>query len=228
MGAHSTDSLARRQNGRRCSIYPKTLQVICDSATNTILSSIGDPEELLGCLRAELDVPGAWYRGIHPDDRAQIEVFCANSVEDRRSYEIAYRRLADRGELRWLHEIAEFEVDQTTESTYRVTIIDITQSVSWAKGAVASHRLDQAIQLIAEEMSRPLNDISGYGDMLARHLSGQGDDVGSDYAVGVREGVQQIRDFLEGLAHHIPADELEEVELANDVRSLLTKMKLNK
>lgn len=56
---------------------------------------------------------------------------------------------------------------------------------------------------VIESMTDHLNDVtrtmSGYAGMLERHLSIQDDTVGSEYAIGVRSGLEQLQTLL----HHL-------------------------
>lgn len=56
---------------------------------------------------------------------------------------------------------------------------------------------------IIKAMTDHLNDVtrtmSGYAGMLERHLSIQDDTIGSEYAVGVRGGIEQLHNLL----HHL-------------------------
>ncbi len=54
-------------------------------------------------------------------------------------------------------------------------------------------------RIVLEDISHPMNKISNFGEMLERHLSTQGDDVGSDFAVGLREGLQELDGLVERL-----------------------------
>lgn len=69
--------------------------------------------------------------------------------------------------------------------------------------------VEEALELLSlkndviKAMTDHLNDVtrtmSGYAGMLERHLSIQDDTIGSEYAVGVRGGLEQLQTLL----HHL-------------------------
>lgn len=55
---------------------------------------------------------------------------------------------------------------------------------------------DDLLRLCTDYMAQKLKSISGYGQMLERHLSIQHDDIGSDYALAIRESIEELNQFL--------------------------------
>lgn len=62
--------------------------------------------------------------------------------------------------------------------------------------AALSAAKDDLLRLCTDCMAEKLKSISGYGQMLERHLSIQHDDIGSDYALAIRESIEELKTFL--------------------------------
>ena len=185
---------------------PNVVVFELDAATMTFISVHGNVEALLGFpADAWLD-PQFWPERIHPDERDEVFTFCRRCVDERRDHELEYRVIDVDGNTRWIHEIMEFAPDGQP-GTLRGYIMDISQRVAQEadiKNALAMR--DEVLRIVSEELSYPVNEISGFSKMLERHLSAQGDDVGSDYVIGVRTGVERLKGLIEQM-RNAPEDE---------------------
>ena len=71
---------------------------------------------------------------------------------------------------------------------------------------------DDVIAHVTDHLNNVMRTMSGYAGMLERHLSIQDDPVGSEYAVGVRGGLEEMQKLLHHLrpiARNREADALE-------------------
>lgn len=164
-----------------------------DPQTLAVSDIAGDAEELFGFPREEWRRPDFFMDHLHPDDRTAARAFRRDWVRDRRSHELQYRLIDAAGRVRWVHDILEVRADGRGGQDMRGVLLDITQRIAGDSDVSKALRLrDELLRIVAEELARPVRTISGYGDMLGRHLSAQHDHVGSDYAIGIREGVQRL------------------------------------
>ena len=54
----------------------------------------------------------------------------------------------------------------------------------------------ELLRAVANSVNRSVLTMSGYGSMLERHLSTQGDDIGSDQALGMRGALERVTEML--------------------------------
>ena len=168
-----------------------------DPETMSFVSVHGNAEALLGFPLEAWMHPDFWSERVHPKDRDEAMDFCKRCIDERRDHELEYRVKDAFGETKWIHEILEFGPERNVVRGY---IMDITQRV--AQETDIQHTLDlkeELLRIVTEELSFPVNEISGYSTMLERHLSAQGDDVGSDFVIGVRTGVEKLKALIEQL-----------------------------
>ncbi len=160
----------------------------------------GSPDELIGYPATQWVEPGFWPARIHPDDRSDALAFCLDCTNHRRDHELEYRVVHADGRVLWIHEIVEFDhanADSTTANGYIMNITDRVAQESDVREALGLK--EELFRVVLEDISHPVNKISNFGEMLERHLSTQGDAVGSDFAVGLREGLQELDTLVERL-----------------------------
>ncbi len=158
-----------------------------------VVEIAGDAEEVFGFPREEWRRPDFLQAHLHPDDRASARAFSCARGRDLRSHELQYRLIDATGSVRRVRDILEVRDDGQGSRELRGVLIDITQRTAGGCELAKALRLrDTLLRIVTEELAQPVRTISGYGDMLGRHLSAQRDDVGSDYAIGIREGVQRL------------------------------------
>ena len=172
---------------------PRILAYRLDPQTLAVTDIAGDAEELFGFPREEWRRPGFFHEHLHPDDLDAARAFRREWERDRRSHELQFRLIDAAGRVRWMHEILEVRDDGPGGLEIRGVLVDITRRVAGDSEVSKALRLrDELLRIVAEELAQPVRTIAGYGDMLGRHLSAQRDDVGSDYAIGVRDGAQRL------------------------------------
>lgn len=177
---------------------PQLVVFSLDAATMRFTEVHGNPVGLIGFPAEHWLDRDFWPARIHPEDRGTALEFCMSCTNDRRGHELEYRALHADGRVLWVHEIVEFGDDDTDiASGY---IMNITRRVQQEQDVHKMLGLKEALfRVVVEDLSQPVNKISSFGDMLERHLAMQGDDVGSDYAVGLREGLQELGEMISGL-----------------------------
>ncbi len=177
---------------------PQLVVFSLDAATMRFTEVHGNPVGLIGFPAEHWLDRDFWPARIHPEDRAAALEFCVRCTGERRGHELEYRVLHADGRVLWVHEIVEFgDDDQDVATGY---IMNITRRVQQEQDVHRALGLkEELFRVVVEDLSQPVNKISSFGDMLERHLAIQGDDVGSDYAVGLREGLQELDAMISGL-----------------------------
>lgn len=157
----------------------------------------GNPEQLLGFPEHDWYAARFWSGRLHPEDREAVRAFFERLASSRRDEQLQYRVIDAEGQTLWVHQIVSVERKAQEEVSLRGVLIDVTEQV--AREADIERALfmnAELFRIIAEELAPPVRAISVYGDMLGRHLAAQGDDVGSDYAVGLREVLESLDTML--------------------------------
>ena len=168
-----------------------------DPGTLAFSEVAGDPDRLLGFPARDWYTAGFWCGRLHPEDREAAHAFFAGWTAARRNEQLEYRVIDAAGQTVWVHQVVCVERGGNQEMTIRGVLLDITGRM--AREADVERALflkAELFRIIAEELAPPVRAISVYGDMLGRHLAAQGDDVGSDYAVGLRDGLQRLDTML--------------------------------
>ena len=197
---------------------PRIVVFTLDPQTMAFTQVGGSPEALLGYPLADWLVPDFWPQRIHPEDRQAALAFCLNQTGAISDHELEYRVINADGETRWVHEIVEFGSEPGSAKGY---IMDITQRVAQEADVQGALTLrTQLLRVVAEELSQPVNEISGFSTMLERHLSAQHDDVGSDIAIGMRSGIEKLGAVLDQLREIALNGELDYEELSSALSRL--------
>lgn len=164
-----------------------------DPATLDFSAVCGNPDEMLGFPPADWYAPGFWSGRLHPEDGEAARAFFAGWGSARRDEQLEYRVIDAAGQTVWVHQILCVERDTRQQASIRGVLIDITDRKARESDVERAQFLKSEIfRMIIEELAPPVRAISVYADMLGRHLGAQGDDVGSDYAVGLRDGLQRL------------------------------------
>ena len=181
----------------------------------------GSPEALIGFTAARWVEPGFWPARIHPDDRTEALKFCLDCTNQKRDHELEYRVVHANSDVLWIHEIVEFDRNRPENNTATGYIMNITDRVAQESDVREVLGLkEELFRVVLEDISHPVNKISNFGEMLERHLSAQGDDVGSDFAVGLREGLEELDGLVERLQKAGRKSEESFDELAQTLASL--------
>lgn len=197
---------------------PRIVMFALDPDSLVFMQVSGSAEELLGYPKSRWLEQGFWPERIHPDDRETALKYRANQIGAGVDHEHEYRVINRDGETRWVHEIVEFGTDPGTARGY---IMDITQRVAQEANVQGAWMLkSQLLRIVTEELSHPMNEISGYGNLLERHLSARHDDVGSDIAVGLRSGIERLHAVLAQLRDIALNGELDYEELSSALAEL--------
>jgi PAS domain S-box-containing protein len=167
-----------------------------DPASLRFTSVEGTRDDLLGFSENDWLADGFWLLRIHPEDRAPVKTLLSTCDSETEPKDIEYRMLDRGGNIVWVLQHCDIRLRDGVHVAVGF-IIDITARVASENDLKRTQEMREALlRLISREFSQPINAISGYGKMLERHLSIQGDDVGSDYALGVRDGIQQLSDAV--------------------------------
>ena len=168
-----------------------------DPGTLAVCELAGDRDELFGYPAEEWGRPDFWIEHLHPDDRDPARAFWLDWARNRRSHEMQYRVIDPAGRVLWIHDIIEVAPGADGDHEIRGVLVDITERVAREAEAGQALRLrDELLRIVGEELAQPVRTISAYAELLGRHLSAQRDDVGSDYAIAVRGGVQRLEALL--------------------------------
>lgn len=134
---------------------------------------------------------------IHPEDWADVATFCQEAMKMRDARAARCRLLGPTRRMSWVYFLVRAEEGDEMLTGYLTEIAAPPRPDQPDVEALAVK--DELFSLIANTMNRQLRAISGYGEMLERHLSIQSDDVGSEYALGMRTGLEQLHTLL----HHV-------------------------
>ena len=160
----------------------------------------GSPHALIGYPDDDWTKPGFWPGRVHPDDREAAFEFCINCSELRQEHELEFRVIHADGSVVWVHEIVKFDKVDPTNPIATGYIMNITHRVAQENDVRKVLDLkDELFRVVVQDIGIPMNKISNFGRMLERHLATQGDHVGSDFAVGLREGLQELDGVMQQL-----------------------------
>ncbi len=172
---------------------PKIVAFQLDPATLDFVKLSGSTEPMLGFSLEEWCRPGFWHGRLHPEDAEAVRAFFAVWPETGPDQQLEYRVVDAAGQTVWVHQIIVPRGEASRETAVRGVLMDITERViREAEVTKALMLKDELFRILAEELAPPLRAISVHGEMLERHLAAQQDDVGSDHALGLRDGVQRL------------------------------------
>lgn len=164
-----------------------------DPATLDFAEVGGSPERLLGFPRADWYRPRFWSGRIHRDDRMAVRAFFGSWAVMRQSAQLEYRVVDAAGDTVSVHHAIAVGRDAREQVAIRGVIIDITDRIARETEVEKALFLkSELFRIVAEELAPPVRAISVYCEMLERHVAAQRDDVGSDYAVGLRDELQRL------------------------------------
>ena len=176
---------------------PKFVMYRLEPDTLDFLEVNGHPEHLLGFPLDHWYRPRFWSGRIHPEDQETVRAFFAEWAGARRDEQLEYRVVDAAGQTVWVQQFIAVARDAGQEAAIRGVLLDITDRIA-RDLEVEKARFLQAelFRIVAEDLAPPVRAISVYGDMLERHLAAQRDDVGSDLAVALRDGLQRLDTML--------------------------------
>lgn len=91
-------------------------------------------------------------------------------------------------------------MDTSSDPGQQDACCDIIEVATDDEDALALLSLkNDVIKTMTDHLNNVTRTMSGYAGMLERHLSIQDDTIGSEYAVGVRGGLEQLHTML----HHL-------------------------
>lgn len=179
---------------------PQLVMFKLDAETLRFTEVHGSPEALIGFAGPRWLEDDFWPARVHPDDRAEVLEFCVECMQQRKDHELEYRVVRADGSVIWIHEIIEFDTSSPDPDTASGYIMNITNRVAMESDVRQVLGMkEELFRVVLEDLGNPMNKISNYGEMLERHLSSQRDDVGSDFAIGLREGLQELGGLIAAL-----------------------------
>lgn len=163
-----------------------------DFATLNVKRMQGAPEALLG------DPPGSWERPgflldrLDPRDSEAGRALLMGSAGTADPAVAELRMTRADGGVVWV-QICRL-MNTTADGEMLVSLLNIDEQVLVERTmAQAVDAMRDALMTTSYEIAQPANAISDYGGLLERHLSTQADDVGSEYALGIREAVERMK-----------------------------------
>ena len=164
-----------------------------DPATLEFAEVCGNPGQLLGYPPADWLQARFWSQRLHPEDRKAACAFFRCWASARRNEQLEYRVIDALGRTVWVRQVICVERRPDQEEKVSGALFDVTDRVAREADVETTLFLkSELFRMIVEELAPPVLAISIYGDMLGRHLAAQGDDVGSDYAVGLRDALERL------------------------------------
>ena len=197
MGSSASGFRVLDEHDTFLSIDPNFVIYRLDLTTLEFSEVSGHPERLLGFPPADWYRPGFWSGRIHPEDQEPARAFLASWAEVLRDEQLEYRVIDASGRTVWVHQIISVGHDARREMAVRGVLIDVTGRIAREADVEKALFLKaELFRILAEELAPPVRATSAYGHMLERHLAAQRDDVGSDYAVAMRDGLQRLDELL--------------------------------
>jgi signal transduction histidine kinase len=180
---------------------PKFVHYRLEPETLDFAEINGYPERLLGFPLDDWYRPRFWLARIHPEDQGKVQAFLDGWAEARRDEQLEYRVIDAAGQTVWVQQLIAVGRGAGQEAAIRGVLLDITDRIACEMEVEKAMFLQTDLfRIVAEELAPPVRAISVYSEMLERHLAAQRDDVGSDYAVALRDGLQRLDSMLGQLA----------------------------
>lgn len=110
-------------------------------------------EAILGYTSADwLSYPKFWVEHIHPEDRDFVLKYCLAQTESSLDHDFEYRMIAKNGDIVWLRDIVNLEMDNNGKVlNLRGIMIDITKTKE------IETELNKSLRLVTEQNKRLLN-----------------------------------------------------------------------
>ena len=152
----------------------------------------GAPEVLLGDPPGGWQAPGFLINRFDPRDREAGRALLSGTERTSNPDVAELRMTRVDGGVVWV-QLCRIQAC-SDEGDILVSLLNIDEQV------LVERTLSQAVEAMRDalvttsyEIAQPANAISDYGGLLERHLSTQADDVGSEYALGIREAVERMK-----------------------------------
>lgn len=169
-----------------------------DPETLQINSLVGAPIDLLGEKDTAWQTDGFLLDRIDQEDLAQVLEALRSDGAPSQPTVAEFRMRHTDGRVVWVQLCRLHHM--TPEGEMLVSLLNIDEQVLLERAlAHAVETMRDALVTTCQEISQPANAISDYGGLLERHLSTQRDHVGSDYALGIREAVERLKDLSNSL-----------------------------
>ncbi|MFK7944928.1 MAG: PAS domain-containing protein [Paracoccaceae bacterium] len=163
-----------------------------------IKSVQGSAVELLGFA------PGDWQEAdfitdrLDPRDRTTGRELLHSNTDTAQAAVAELRMIRSDGNVVWV-QMCCLPRDGLGDDM-RVSLLNIDQQVSTERAlSQAVETMRDVLVTTSQEISQPANAISDYGGLLERHLSTQEDGLGSEYALGIREAVERMKQLSDTL-----------------------------
>lgn len=195
-----------------------------DPATLAYVGVSGDAERLLGYPAREWREPEFWVRHLHPEDAEAGRAFCREWSRALTDSELEYRMIGADGRTVWVHDIIEVRHEAGDAPEIRGAMTGITWCADGEADTGRAHRLkDELFRIVAEELAQPVRSIAGFAQMLERHLAAQHDDVGSDYALGLQDGMQRLDHLLARLMRVAQSEQMDFDDMLRELAAIRTR-----
>jgi len=195
-------------------------------ASDTIGQMFGVPVERFATSHA------ASFELIHPDDRERVSAYLVETAGNRLPTDVEYRVLWPNGEVRYLHEQAEFMVDDRGRPINRRigAIHDVTEERRTAE-ALRSARDDaerasraktEFLATISHELRTPLNAIIGFSEVILEGMFGPLENPRySEYVRDINESGRHLLELINDILDLAKA-EAGRLQLNEDIVNLRT------
>lgn len=199
---HGTEDVTKPLPGcspdqRNCSVL---LAVTMVEADLQVLQANGDDEAPLGFSRTMWTEPGFLRSQVHADDLPLIRRFAASAEPGGHQGVLQCRIYGADRRQRWIR-IAVTGVDAHSNGRSLSAVITlISTETETQDGTAALLALkEEVLATVFTHLETTSRTMSGFAGMLERHLSIQADTIGSEYAVGIRGGLEKAHLLL----HHL-------------------------
>ncbi|MEM1299125.1 MAG: hypothetical protein AAGH68_07565 [Pseudomonadota bacterium] len=166
--------------------------------TLRINSLVGAPDDLLGASESDWQTDGFLLDRVDKDALSQVLDALRPESAPSQPTVAEFRMSHNDGHVVWVQLCRLHHM--TSDGEMLVSLLTIDEQVLVERAlARAVETMRDALVTTSHEISQPANAISDYGGLLERHLSTQRDHVGSDYALGIREAVERLKDLSDSL-----------------------------
>ena len=222
-------TLAREQNLRRDKISILKAAATLDELTFTILDQSlmladvqGDVESLTGHPADVWVEPGFLSLRVLPDDLGLVSDFVGRAAVGEAGQSVQCRlRRADRSVI-WVRMTVMGATQAGEDVRLQIQLNQVLSDPSSAQELAAVLSLkEDVLDLVINKLNHSTRAISGYAGMLERHLSIQEDTIGSEYALGMRNGLEELHTLL----HHLRPVSVRRGDGLVETRDTVAKLK---
>lgn len=183
---------------------------ILDISSDCLVDLRGDHVGLLNVTDNAWKDAGFLETRIVPEMRDTFHIALRESRKTGSRVKLMTQVIVDGGDVVPVMMTAFTEADENTAKPrwLRGAIIE-TSDGALGLDASASDVADAVFSRTVNQIAQSVNGLASFGEQLVRHLATQGDDIGSEYALGVRDAtadLEALANLLRPMLNSLTAD----------------------